>query len=211
MEAYIVKQTHEWSDKRAKAVASPPPAANSPRIVWADQIRKSTPQVQPLAYTKARDRVASPPPQGPHRLTRAACCASFLRRLSQHARRRPHHAFAALVHQAEHLVAHHPQVHSHHGASSRSRLTGLALRLCIPGYLDAVAADPSGVPHNVESHASSIRSLSPLPLSLPTDDFSASLLIGLDKRASTASTSSGRAPDRRTSSLHLCPPSTAQT
>ncbi|KAJ1018064.1 hypothetical protein NDA16_004933 [Ustilago loliicola] len=36
-EAYIVKQAQEWSGKRAKAVASPPPqSSNNSRIVWAD-------------------------------------------------------------------------------------------------------------------------------------------------------------------------------
>lgn len=194
-EAYIVKQTHEWSDKRAKAVASPPPATNSPRIVWADQIRKSTPQVQPLAYTKARDRVASPPPQGPpppnpRGLLRKASFDVF-RSMPDGGRTTPsppsstRPSISSPIIPKSILTTAPAPVHASPGSLSASAFLDTSMR-SLP--------DPSGVPHNVESHASSIRSLSPLPLSLPTDDFSASLLIGLDKRASTASTSSGRAP-----------------
>ncbi len=194
-EAYIVKQTHEWSDKRAKAVASPPPTANNPRIVWADQIRKSAPQVQPLAYTKARDRVASPPPQGPpppnpRGMLRKASFDMF-RSMPDAGRTTPsppsstRPSISSPIMPKSILTTAPAPVYASPGSLSASAFLDTSMR-SLP--------DPSGVPHNVESHASSIRSLSPLPLSLPTDDFSASLLIGLDKRASTASTSSGRAP-----------------
>lgn len=198
-EAYIVKQAQEWNDKRTKALASPPPPSNnSPRIVWADQIRKAAPQSQPFTYTKARDRVASPPPQGPpppnpRGLLPKASFDAF-RNNSQTGERsgssppsstKPSISSPILTKSILTTVPPSPiapvPIHaatntSYHSPHSRS----------VP--------DPLQVPHNVESQTSSIRSLSPLPLSHPGDDFSAELLINLDKRSSTASTSSGRAP-----------------
>ncbi|SPO32753.1 uncharacterized protein UTRI_05743_B [Ustilago trichophora] len=198
-EAYIVKQAQEWNDKRTKALASPPPPSNnSPRIVWADQIRKPAPQSQPFTYTKARDRVASPPPQGPpppnpRGLLRKTSFDVF-RNNSETAERSGSSPPSSTR----------PSISS--PILTRSILTTVPPSPIAPVPLHAATntsydspisrsvPDPLQVPHNVESQTSSIRSLSPLPLSLPGDDFSASLLINLDKRSSTASTSSGRAP-----------------
>ncbi|SPO30279.1 uncharacterized protein UTRI_05743 [Ustilago trichophora] len=199
-EAYIVKQAQEWNDKRTKALASPPPppSNNSPRVVWADQIRKAAPQSQPFTYTKARDRVASPPPQGPpppnpRGLLRKPSFDVF-RNNSETGERsgstpspstRPSISSPILTKSILTTVPPTPIAPVPIHAATSTSYDSLYSR-SVP--------DPLQVPHNVESQTSSIRSLSPLPLSLPGDDFSASLLINLDKRSSTASTSSGRAP-----------------
>ena len=196
-EAYIVKQAQEFSDKRAKALTSSPPTNSSPRIVWADQVGKPAPQSQPFTYTKARDRVASPPPQGPpppnpRGLLRKASFDVF-RSNPDTERNSPSPPSSSR-----------PSISS--PILTKSILTTTATTPIVPApafaptnpsydspYSRSVP-DPLQVPHNVESQTSSIRSLSPLPLLLPGDDFSASLLINLDKRSSTASSSSGRAP-----------------
>ena len=198
-EAYIVKQAQEWSDKKAKALASPPTSTASPRIVWADQIRKTAPQAQPFTYTKARDRVASPPPHGsPPSNPRG----SLLRKASLDVFRSNPEADRTNPLPSSSSPTGNPKISS--PILVQSTLSNFPGPSVSPVHAPAPTShdslftrtvpDPLQVPHNVESQASSVRSLSPLPLSLPGDDFSASLLINLDKRSSTTSTSSGRAP-----------------
>lgn len=200
-EAYIVKQAQEWSDKRAKSAATSPspPTNTSPRIVWADQIRKSAaPQIQPLTYTKARDRYASPSsPQAPTppAARNLLCKASIdLFRSGPDAGRdspsppsstRP--SISSPIITTSILTTVPPSSIGPLSAPSHSSMS-------YDAPYTRVLPEPLQVPQNVDSQASSIRSLSPLPLSLPGDDFSASLLINFEKRSSTGSASSGRAP-----------------
>ncbi|KAJ9475299.1 hypothetical protein PHBOTO_005384 [Pseudozyma hubeiensis] len=199
-EAYIVQQAQDWSDKRAHMAASPSPQLrknSGPRIVWADQIRKSSPQTQPLVYTKARDRFA--PPISPQESSPPTNSRSLLRRPSFDKLRPSFDASRASP--PSQPVAHRPSISS--PIMTRSILTTAQPDSVEPwsGSLERDSAaplaraspDPLQVPQN-ESQASSVCSLSPLPLSLPGDDFSSLLLSNFAKRGSTSSTSSGRAP-----------------
>ncbi|SJX65367.1 uncharacterized protein SRS1_15638 [Sporisorium reilianum f. sp. reilianum] len=202
-EAYIVQQAQEWSDKRANSAASPaspPPTNSSPRIVWADQIRKpAAPQTQPLVYTKARDRFAAPStPQGPpppmaRGLLRKASMDLFRSGAAENGRTTPSPPASATpsisspIMATSMLTTAPPSSVAPSAAPSYSRVS------YDTPYTRALP-EPLQVPQNIDSQASSVRSLSPLPLSLPGDDFSASLLINFEKRSSTSSASSGRAP-----------------
>lgn len=201
-EAYIVKQAQEWSDKRAKSVASPPPQRttnSSPRIVWADQIRKpAAPQTQSLTYTKVRDRYATPsspqeptPPVARNLLRKASM--DFFRSGTDTERPTPsppsstRPSISSPIITTSILTSVPPSSIGPVSAPSQSNVSYDA------PYTRALP-EPLQVPHSVGSRASSIRSLSPLPLSLGGDDFTASLLINFEKRSSTGSASSGRAP-----------------
>ncbi|CCF49226.1 hypothetical protein NDA10_007440 [Ustilago hordei] len=196
-EAYIVNQAQQWSDKRAKVVASPPPTNNS-RIVWADQICKSAPQSHPFTYTKARDRVASLPPQRPPPPNPCGGLLLDLLRSSVDiakssdappASERPSISSPILPKSILSTVPASPAFQGHVYAPTAVPAAGFH-----QSFHNRSVTNPAQVPRNVESHASSIRCLSPLPLSLPGDDSSPSLLNNLDERASSATTFSGRAP-----------------
>lgn len=202
-EAFIVKQTKEWSDKRAKTATSSPPTNSKPRIVWADQIRKPSPPAQPLAYTKASDRLAmSPPPLSPPANTSSPKPrggllrkASFdLLRSSPEARssspsppssQRPSISSPMMT---TSILATAPMASA--GPASQS----MRPRVSIDASWSRPRPEPLDLSRTNQPYSSSVRSLSPLPLQLPGDDFSASLFDNFGKRSSTGSGSSGPDP-----------------
>lgn len=222
-EAYIVKQAQDFENKRNKASASPPAqTSNSPRIVWADQVRRpATSQSQPFVYTKARDRVASPTPSTPTE----ASSRSMLRKPSFDVGRRKGSMDVFRSMPAEEgrrrgsfdMLRRSPDSGRNTPSPPSSIRPLISSPIITQSILTTMPASPTpapaaklasyeslfnrsmsqppNVPQSVESHTSTVRSLSPLPLSLPTDNFSESLLIDLGRRRSSAtSSSSGRAP-----------------
>lgn len=198
-EAYIVKQAQTWSDKRAQPSPSFPPQSKNhgPRIAWADQVRKPPSQTQPLTYTKARDRFAQPPvPQDPS----SPSSHGLFHRPSRYNINVEHSTPPPSTSSVGDPNISSPIITSPIPLAAQ---LSLAAPLPAPVHTATSAADaphsrafaePLQVPRNVESTASSIRSLSSLPLSLSSGDFSASLLIDFDKRDSLISNSSSRAP-----------------
>ncbi|GAC98352.1 hypothetical protein PHSY_005945 [Pseudozyma hubeiensis SY62] len=199
-EAYIVKQAQDWSDKSSHMAASPSAQSrksSGPRIVWADQVRKSSPQTQPLVYTKARDRFA--PPVSPEESSPPTNSRNLLRRPS----------FDMLRPRSDaSRTSPPPQPEAGRPSISSPIMTRSTLTTAQPDSVEPWQAtmetpsaasfaraspDPLQVPQN-ESQVSSVCGMSPLALSLPGDDFSSLLLSNFAKRASTSSTSSGRAP-----------------